>query len=85
MSLYGDALAAIRSIILVDERVQSLAGKVDRLGDEVRRMADRVTRLETIVEIARPDGSVLRIAAPDRPAAGGEVPPPRGGTDPGKG
>jgi len=63
MSLYGDAMAAIRSIVLIDERVQSVMGKVDRLADEVRRMADRLTRLETIVEIARPDGTVLRIAS----------------------
>lgn len=75
MSLYGDAIAAIRSIVLIDERVQSLTGKVDRLADEVRRMADRLTRLETIVEIARPDGAVLRIAP---------NPPPRPG-DPGAG
>ncbi len=62
MSLYGEAIAAIRSIVLIDDRVQSLAGKVDRLADEVRHMADRLTRLETIVEVARPDGIVLRIA-----------------------
>jgi len=71
VSLYGDAIAAIRSIVLIDERVQSLTGKVDRLADEVRRMADRLTRLETIVEIARPDGAVLRIAPrPDDPEVG---------------
>ena len=66
MSLYGDAITAIRSIVLIDERVQSLTGKVDRLADEVRRMADRLTRLEAVVAIARPDGTVLRIARPPR-------------------
>lgn len=73
MSLYGDAIAAIKSIILIDERVQSVTGKVDRPAVEVRRMADRLTRLETIIEIARPDGAVLRIArpSPDEPDAGG--------------
>ena len=71
MSLYGDAIAAVKSVILIDERVQSLTGKVDRLADEVRRMADRLTRIETIVEIARPDGAVLRITAPpENPDAG---------------
>jgi hypothetical protein len=50
----------------VDSALQSLTGKVDRLADEVRRMADRLTRIETIVEIARPDGTVLRIARSPR-------------------
>ena len=82
MSLYGDAIAAITSIVLIDERVQSLTGKVDRLADEVRRMADRLTRLETIVETARPDGAVLHIAPnpplrPGDPDAGGGVAPIR--------
>jgi hypothetical protein len=73
VSLYGDAIAAIKSIILIDERVQSVTGKVDRLAVEVRRMADRLTRLETIIEIARLDGAVLRIAhpSPGEPDAGG--------------
>lgn len=62
MTLYGEAIAAIRSIILIDERVQSLAGKVDQLADEVRGMAQRLVRLETIIEVTRPDGGVLRIA-----------------------
>lgn len=65
MSLYGEALAAIRSIVLLDERLQSLTGKVDKLADEVRDLGTRVVRLETIVEITRPDGAVLRIAPRD--------------------
>ena len=61
MSLYGEALAAIRSIVLLDERLQSVTTKVDKLADEVRDLATRMVRLETIVEIARADGSVLRL------------------------
>ncbi len=61
MSLYGEAIAAIRSVILLDERVQAMAKKVDKLADEVRDTKERLVRLETIVEIARPDGGVLRI------------------------
>ncbi len=68
MSLYGEAISAIRSIILIDERVQSLAGKVDRLADEVLRQSQRLVRLETIIEITHPDGTMLRIA-PTPPAA----------------
>jgi len=62
MTLYGDAISALKSIILIDERVQSLAGKVDKLTDEVRGLAQRLIRLETVVQIARADGVVLRIA-----------------------
>lgn len=62
MSLYGEAIAAIKSVILIDERVQSVAKKLDRLADEVRDMKDRLIRLETVVEITRGDGGVLRIA-----------------------
>lgn len=62
MSLYGEAIAAIKSVILIDERVQSVARKLDRLADEVRDMKDRLIRLETMVEITRGDGAVLHIA-----------------------
>ena len=67
MSLYGDAIAAIRSVILIDERVQSVAAKVDRLADELRDMRERLVRVETIVEVTRQNGRIPRIAAPDHP------------------
>ena len=66
MSLYGEALGAIRSIMLLDERLQSLTGKVDRLADEVRDMGTRVVRLETIIELTRQDGAVIRLSRPDK-------------------
>ena len=73
MSLHGEAIAAIKSVILIDERVQSVARKLDRLADEVRDMKDRLIRLETMVEVTRGDGSVLRIAR--NPARGAGDPP----------
>ena len=45
MSLYGEAIAAIKSIILIDERVQSVAKKLDRLAEEVRDIKDRLIQL----------------------------------------
>ena len=30
MSLYGEAISAIKSVILIDERVQSVAKKLDK-------------------------------------------------------
>lgn len=62
MSLYGEALAAIRSIMLLDERLQSLTGKVDKLADEVHDMGTRLVRLETIIELTRQDGAVIRLS-----------------------
>lgn len=62
MSLYGEAILAIKSVILIDERVQSVAKKFDKLTDEVHDMKGRLIRLETVVEIVRADGSVLRIS-----------------------
>ena len=64
MTFYGEAIAAIRSMILVDERVQTLVGRVDRLADDVQAMDKRLVRLETIIEVARPDGATLRLARP---------------------
>jgi hypothetical protein len=61
VTLYGEAISAIRSIILIDERLQSLATKLDKLADDVRGLAERLIRLETIVQIARADSTVLRI------------------------
>ena len=61
MSLYGDALAAIRSIILIDERVQAQARKVERLAEEVEFLKERLIRLEAIIEVAMQSrGGIVR-------------------------
>lgn len=66
---FGDrVLAGLKTIILIEERtktlddvLKNLKAKVDGcLGDHEKRL----TRLETIVEITRPDGGVLRITPP---------------------
>jgi hypothetical protein len=46
-------------------KVVAVAGEVTRLATDVREIDRRRVRVETIIEIARPDGAVLRIA--DRP------------------
>ena len=50
-------------------RLAALADRVGTLGEGVKKLAskvenhnERIVRLETIIEIARPDGAVLRIA-----------------------
>ena len=71
MSLYSEAIAAIKSVILIDERVQSVARKLDRLTDEVRDMKDRICSPRVITASAGPAiGSLTRDpyrSAPDNP------------------
>ena len=46
MSLYGDAIRALRQVILLDERVRNTAGDLARISQEVADLRDRVSRLE---------------------------------------
>ena len=46
MSLYGDAIRALRQIILLDERVRTMSGDLARMSQEVADLRDRVSRLE---------------------------------------
>lgn len=66
MSFGDKILGGLKTIVLIEERVQRMDATVGELKRETTRvLADhdrRLMRLETIVEIARPDGSTLRIA-----------------------
>ena len=44
--LYGDAIRALRQVILLDERVRNSAIDLARLSQEVADLRDRVSRLE---------------------------------------
>ena len=46
MSLYSDAIQALRQVILLDERVRTLANDVDRMAAEIADLRDRVSRIE---------------------------------------
>ena len=46
MSLYGDAVRALRQLILLDERVRNTAVDLARISQEVADLRDRVSRLE---------------------------------------
>lgn len=69
MSFGDKILGGLKSIVLVEEKLQRLETSVSELRREnTKAIADherRLTRLETIVEIARPDGATLRIARLD--------------------
>ena len=49
MSLYGDAIKALRQVILLDERVLNTAVDMARMSQELADLRDRVSRLEGIV------------------------------------
>jgi len=65
MSFGERLLSGLRTIVLIEERTKQLDERLGKLEARVSGgLADheaRLVRLETIVEIARPDGSVLRI------------------------
>lgn len=74
MSFGDKILGGLKTIVLIEDKVQRLDATVGELKREtMRAIADherRLTRLETIIEIARPDGATLRIA---RHGDGGEA------------
>jgi hypothetical protein len=57
----------IAKLAALAERITVLADGVKTLVTKIEDHEARLVRLETIVEIARPDGSVLRISPPARP------------------
>jgi hypothetical protein len=66
MSTIRDILSGLKTAIELNGKVVSVGNAVDRLATDMRDLDRRLVRVETIIEIARPDGSVLRIAsAPD--------------------
>ena len=51
MTWAGEALAAIRKIVLIEERVSSLSEQVKRLADSYVELDRRVLRLEAKFEL----------------------------------
>jgi hypothetical protein len=68
-------LSGLKTVVLIEERVTSLSAALkDLKGFAEAKLANheaRLTRIETIIEIARPDGSTMRIAPPQDPAQRG--------------
>jgi len=66
MSIGDRIVSGLKTIVLIEEPTKSLDDTIKGLKAKVEgSLTDherRLTRLETIVEIVRPDGSVLRIA-----------------------
>jgi hypothetical protein len=53
MSVSEKVLEALRAGILLNERVSTLLEKVERMDQDMRKMNERLIRLETMVEMAR--------------------------------
>lgn len=72
MSALGDIMSGLRTVVELTGKVETLTRNVDRLTNDMRDMDRRVVRLETIIELTRNDGAVLRIAKPESedPAGG---------------
>lgn len=62
MSTIRDILSGLKTAIELNGKVVSVGNAVDRLVIDMRDIDRRLVRVETIIEIARPDGAVLRIA-----------------------
>ncbi len=62
MSTIKDILDGLRTTIELNGKVVAVAAAVSDLTKDMRDLDRRLVRVETIIEIARLDGAVLRIA-----------------------
>ena len=51
MGISEKVMDALRAGILLNERVTGLLGKVERIDQDLRKINDRLIRLETMVEV----------------------------------
>ncbi|TPG10939.1 hypothetical protein [Sphingomonas oligophenolica] len=65
MSAVGDALAALKNAVLLQERLDVVRRELSSLSDNVRRLDDRVidlkeriVKIETLIELTRGGGGV---------------------------
>ena len=75
VSLYGDAIKALRPVILLDERVRNSSADLARMAQEIADLRDRVSRLEGMLAASM---AGVRQAAPARDRRRLPVPPDRG-------
>jgi archaellum component FlaC len=68
VSSLGDALEAIRNVVLMQERLEVLNRKVDRMADDMKGLGDyagaldkRVIRIETMIEMTQRSVQTPRI------------------------
>ncbi len=64
MGALGNALAGLRKILLLEQRVESLNGEVERLSAAHTDTRERLIRLEVIIEEARRAAAARRASRP---------------------
>ncbi|WP_372158766.1 hypothetical protein ACCP96_22425 (plasmid) [Xanthomonas campestris pv. fici] len=52
MTTLTDVMKALREVIVMNERVTTLAGLVDKLASESVETRERLVRVETVLELA---------------------------------
>jgi hypothetical protein len=67
VSLYGDAIGALRQVILLDERVRNTAVDLARMSQELADLRERVSRLEGMLAAGM---ALSREASPERDRRG---------------
>ena len=75
VSLYGDAIRALRQVILLDERVRISSADLARMAQEIADLRDRVSRLEGMLAASM---AGARQAAPARDRRRLPAPPDQG-------
>lgn len=69
MSLYPEAIAALRQVILLDEQVRNAALDLTRISQELADLPDRVSRLEGMLAVGIQPPAETQPAKPlDTPA-----------------
>jgi predicted nuclease with TOPRIM domain len=68
MSTVGDALAALKNVVLVQERLEAIRADVSRQADDLKRLTEqvyaldkRVVRIETMIEMSGRGSGQARI------------------------
>src|SRR5215813_8743898 len=70
VSLYGDAIRALRQVILLDERVRNTAVDLARMAQELADLRDRVSRLEGMLAAGMALSKQANTPRDRRPLAG---------------
>ncbi len=52
MGVSNKVFEALKTGVLLNERINQLTGKVERMDDDSRRINGRLIRLETLMEVA---------------------------------